>query len=46
MISGGFGVPKDKRSDGIANFKKIKGVNILDISGSEDLKHVMDALKI
>jgi predicted alpha/beta-hydrolase family hydrolase len=44
IVSGGPGVPGDARMDSIENFKKITGVAILDIYGSEDQQSVLDAV--
>lgn len=44
IVSGGFGVPKDTYMDSMANFKKLKDLDILDIYGSEDLKMILDVV--
>jgi predicted esterase len=44
IVSGGFGVPKDTYMDSMANFKKLKSLDILDIYGSEDRKMVLDVV--
>jgi len=46
ILSGGFGVLKDKLMDSINHFRNIKGVNIFDIYGSEDLKPVLEVIGI
>jgi len=46
IISGDFGVPKDTLMDSINHFRNIKGVNIIDIYGSDDLKPVLEAIRI
>lgn len=44
IVSGGPGVPGDARMDSLENFRKITGVAILDVYGSEDQKSVLDAV--
>ena len=44
IVSGGFGVPKDTYMDSMANFKKLKNLDIADIYGSEDRKMVLDVV--
>ena len=44
ILSCGTGIPKDARSDTLENFKKIRGVNIVDVYGSEDTEKVLSAL--
>ena len=41
-VSGGPGVPGDKRMDTLMNIKKIKDAKILDLYGSEDVQRVLD----
>jgi predicted alpha/beta hydrolase family esterase len=44
ILSCGTGIQKDARSNTLENFKKIQGVNIVDVYGSEDTKKVLSAL--
>lgn len=45
IISGGVGVPDDTYMDCMANFRKLKNLDIVDIYGSEDQKMVLDAVR-
>lgn len=45
-VSGGPGTPGDPRMDSLENFKKINTVGILDLYGSDDIKRVLDNMKI
>ena len=45
ILSGGPGVPKNKLMDSLELFKRIQGVYIADISGSEDRKRVLDSVQ-
>ncbi|WP_455208656.1 DUF3530 family protein [Kaarinaea lacus] len=44
-VSSGFGVPRDAYMDSLANFKNMRGVNIVDVHGSEDRQPVLDVVK-
>ena len=44
IVSGGPGVPGEARMDSLENFRKINGVAILDVYGSEDEKSVLQAV--
>lgn len=45
MLGGGYGVPNDPLADMLANFKKIKNINIVDVYGSEDRKPIMEMIE-
>jgi len=45
ILSGGSGIRGDVRANSLANFKKIKDINIVDIYGSNDHEKVLGALK-
>jgi pimeloyl-ACP methyl ester carboxylesterase len=44
ILSGGSGVPGDKRMDSLANFKQIHNMNIVDVFGSEDREQIFKQL--
>lgn len=44
ILSGGSGVPGDRRMDSLANFKHIRNINIIDVFGSEDRESVFKQL--
>ena len=45
ILSGGPGLPDNKQMDSLENFRKMKGIDIADIYGSEDLKYVLDTVQ-
>jgi len=45
ILSSGSGIAGDVRSDNLANFKKMQGINIVDVYGSDDHKKVIGALR-
>jgi predicted esterase len=44
ILSCGAGIAKDVRSNTLENFKRIQGLNIIDVYGSEDTKKVLRGL--
>jgi dienelactone hydrolase len=46
ILSGGSGIPGDIRANSLANFRKIKDINIVDIRGGNDAEKVISALTL
>ncbi len=45
ILSGGFGVPGDALMDSLEHIKKIEGVDILDVYGSDDRQPVLEVIE-